>query len=261
MRQAGRVLFVLACLIAAGCAAVVQDNQKDKEKAKEAPPAVRKAECRWATNAIRINGTLDEIAWEGAQELKDFSAFWQKRKAATKTTARLLWDKNYLYFCAEMEDLDLFALTKERNGMTWEDDVFELFFKPSDKSPAYYEFQVNALNTQLELFLPSRGAGGYRRFAPLTKLGMESAVKLNGTLNKHEDRDKGWNVEGRIPWTAFKATGGRPKAGETWKFALCRYDYSVYLERTDLSSTAPLTQPDFHRYEDYGELTFVMPKD
>jgi hypothetical protein len=27
----------------------------------------------------------------------------------------------------------------------------------------------------------------------------------------------------------------------------------------ELSSTAPLTLPDFHRYEDYGELTFVGP--
>ena len=45
--------------------------------------------------------------------------------------------------------------------------------------------------------------------------------------------------------------------GDKWRFALCRYDYSVYHERPELSSTAPLTFPDFHRYEDYGELTFV----
>jgi hypothetical protein len=259
--RANGFLFVLACLTAAGCAVEIQDKDKDKAKAKDEAPAVRKAECRWATNVIRINGVLDDVAWQDADELTAFSAFWNKRPAATATTARLLWDRNYLYFCADMEDQDLFALTKERNGMTWEDDVFELFFKPSQKKPAYYEFQVNALNTQLELYLPSRGAGGYRRFAPLTKLGMESAVKLNGTLNKHTDKDKGWAVEGRIPWKAFEATGGRPKAGDVWKFALCRYDYSVYLERTDLTSTAPLTQSDFHRYEDYGELTFVGPKD
>jgi hypothetical protein len=121
----------------------------------------------------------------------------------------------------------------------------------------YYEFQINAANTQLELFLPSRGAGGYKRFAPLTQLGMESEVRLQGTLNHWEDRDVGWTVEGRIPWSAFKAAGGRPKEGEKWRFALCRYDYSVTFERPELSSTAPLTQSDFHRYEDYGELTFV----
>src|SRR5262245_32152914 len=199
MRRIGLLVLFLGLLAPAGCVL----EQKEKEKEKDGPAVVRKAECRGATGPIKINGVLDDIAWDNAQELTDFSVFWQKRPAATKTTARMLWDDRYLYFSADMEDADLFALTKERNGMTWEDDVFELFFKPSVKSPAYYEFQVNALNTQLELFLPSRGAGGYRRFAPLTKFGMETAVRRSGTLNNHEDRDKGWTAEGRIPWTAF----------------------------------------------------------
>jgi Carbohydrate family 9 binding domain-like len=224
-----------------------------------APPVVRAAECRWRTAPIKIDGVLNEVAWDRAQLLKDFAVFWQKRKAKTATRARLLWDRNYLYFCADMEDHDLYADVKEFNGMTWTNDVFELFFKPSADKLAYYEFQVNAANTQLELFLPSRGAGGFQRFAPLTRLGMESEVHLQGTLNDWQDRDTGWTVEGRIPWTAFKATGGRPKEGEKWRFALCRYDYSVTLDRPELSSTAPLTQPEFHRYEDYGELTFVGP--
>jgi hypothetical protein len=225
------------------------------------PPVTRTAECRRAVGRIQIDGVLDEAAWKNAQPISHFAVFWQKRKAKSATTARLLWDDKYLYFAAEMEDQDLFALVKERNGMTWEDDVFELFFKPSASKLAYYEFQVNALNTPLELFLPSRGAGGYRRFAPLSRLGMESAVKLQGTLNKHDDRDRGWTVEGRIPWTAFKATGGRPAPQEKWKFALCRYDYSVMFDQPELSSTAPLTWPSFHAYENYGELTFVAAKD
>jgi hypothetical protein len=260
MRPVGGLLSLLACLAPLGCAVESRDEAREKAKEDE-PPAVRKAECRWTKRAVRIDGELNDKAWDDAQPLTDFSSYWMKRKPSTRTRAMLLWDKDHLYFAADMEDHDLFALTRQRNGMTCEDDVFELFFKPSAKGLAYYEFQVNALNTHLELFLPSRGAGGYRRFAPLTKLGMESAVKLNGTLNKHDDRDKGWVVEGRIPWKAFEATGGRPKAGDKWKFALCRYDYSVYLERTELVSSAPLTQSDFHRYEDYGELTFVGPKE
>src|SRR5262249_48590627 len=155
--------------------------------------------------------------------LEDFAVFWEKRRPKTATKARLLWNQEYLFFTAEMEDQDLYADVTERNGMTWLNDVFELFFKPAADHPRYYEFQVNAAGTQLELFLPSRGAGGYRRFAPVTQLGMESAVKLRGTLNKWDDTDKGWTVEGRIPWTAFKAAGGRPKPGTRWRFALCRF--------------------------------------
>ena len=141
--------------------------------------------------------------------------------------------------------------------MTWTNDVFELFFKPKADKLAYYEFQVNAANTPLELFFPSRGSGGYQRFAPLTRLGMESAVKLDGTLNNWEDQDKSWTVEGRIPWTAFAATGGKPKPGDKWKFSLCRYDYSASFDHPELSSTSPLTVSDFHRYEDFSELTFA----
>jgi hypothetical protein len=224
------------------------------------PPAVKAAECRWAGTKVKIDGVLNEIAWEKAEGLTDFAVYWQNRKPKTATKARLLWDRNYLYFAAEMEDADLYADIKERNGMTWLNDVFELFFKPSPDKLAYYEFQVNALNTPLDLFLPSRGAGGYQRFAPLTAPAVESAVKHRGTLNKWDDKDAGWVVEGRIPWSAFKGTGGIPHPGAKWRFALCRYDYSVAFDSPELSSTAPLTRADFHRYEDYGELTFVGPK-
>ena len=162
----------------------------------EAPPVVREAECRRAQARIKIDGVIDEVAWDKAQVLQGFSAFWDRRKAKSATKARLLWDDEYLYFCAEMEDVDLYADVKEHNGMCWTNDVFELFFKPAEDKLPYYEFQVNALNTVLEMYLPSRGAGGYQRFAPLGNLGMESAVKLDGTLNDWTDKDKGWTVEG-----------------------------------------------------------------
>ena len=192
--------------------------------------AVRSAECRCVAGPIKLDGVLDEAAW-GKLLAWRLRCLLAESQARTATTARLLWDDDYLYFSADMEDADLYAVVKECNGMTWYDDVFEMFLKPSEDKLAYYEFKVNALNTDLELFFPSRGAGGYGRFAPLSKLGMESAVHLDGTLNHWEDVDKGWTVEGRIPWTAFQATGGRPKPGDKWRFALCRYDYSATLDR------------------------------
>ncbi len=260
MRRAVRPFWWLGLLALAGClgGAAQKDEPASSHK-------TRSVECRWAGGRIRVDGKTDEKAWDDAVPIEDFVVFWQNRKAKTATEARLLWDDRYLYFTADMQDADLFAVVKERNGMTWYDDVFELFFKPAvEKDNAYplqyFEFQVTPLNTQLELFLPSRGAGGYGRFAALTKLGMETAVRLRGTVNDYRDKDEGWTVEGRLPWDAFKSAGGRPRNGARWKFALCRYDYSVALERAELSSTAPLTVSDFHRYEDYGELVFVEPK-
>lgn len=230
----------------------------------EKPAAKRpsaESECRWTAGPIQLDGRLDEDAWGKAQRIDSFVVGWQgQRPARTSTAARLLWDDKYLYFAAEMEDADLYADVKEADGDTWHNDVFELFFKPSDEQRGYYEFEISPANTPLDMFLPSRGSGGYHRWAKAAVFHMETAVALRGTLNEWRDTDQGWTVEGRLPWTDFTPTGGKPQAGEAWRFALCRYDYSVEFEAPELSSTAPLKRPDFHHYEDYTLLRFVRPE-
>ncbi len=219
-------------------------------------------ECRRATGPIKLDGKADEPAWQQAPIIETFVSFWLNRPGGTKTKARLLWDEEYLYFHAEMEDADLYADERQTNGHLWDNDVFELFFKPAAEAHGYYEFQVNPLNAQFHTFLPSRGAGGMRRALSSpddSKFSMKTVVVLKGTLNQWRDTDTGWSVEGRIPWKDFHRTGGRPKAGDTWRFALCRYDYSKNFEAPNLTSCAPLAQPSFHRYEDYCRLKFVGP--
>lgn len=222
-------------------------------------------ECRWADTPIAIDGKLDDAAWKHAEVIDSFFLPWLKdkaRPARTATKARLLWDREYLYFAAEMEDGDLYADVKEHDGQTWDNDVFELFFKPAVDKPGYYEFQVNAAGTIFDLFLPQRNAGGTVRFKKDGDFHIEAKVALDGTLNKWTDKDKGWTVEGRMPWRDFLRAGGRPNPDDAWKFALCRYDYSVDFEGPELSTCAPLKSkpfPDFHLHEDYATLKFIGP--
>ncbi len=222
-------------------------------------------ECRFATEPPVIDGSGEEAIWKAAQPINSFTLPWlQKdaRPAKTATRARLLWDREYLYFLAEMDDADLYADITEHDGITWDNDVFELFFKPAGDHPGYYEFQVNAANTVFDMFVPQRGAGGVRRFARADEFHLESRTSLRGTLNKWHDRDQGWTVEGRIPWRDFVRTGGRPAVDEKWKFVLCRYDYSIDFDGPELSWCSPkssTTNPDFHHYEDYVGLRFVGP--
>jgi hypothetical protein len=233
-----------ALLLLAGCASTTS------------PAAARPAyECRTARGPLALDGLLDEPAWAEAVVIDRFWAPGQGRASKTATRARLLWDAEALWFAAEMEDVDLYATVKDRDGMLWENDVFELFFMPPTARGSYYEFQVGAAGAVLDMFLPSRGAGGYFRFVK-GDLGLRAQVRLKGTLNAWDERDEGWTAEGRIPWTAFAATGGAPAAGDVWRFALCRYDYSVAHDAPELSSCAPLTERNFHRYEDYADLRF-----
>ena len=243
------ILFIVLTL-GAGCS-----NPNTRLNAQSGPDPVELVECRRADQPIKLDGKLDEPEWQMAQVVREFMVARRDRPPKTKTAVRFLWDDKYLYFGAEMEDSDIYADVTKRNGITWNNDVIELFLKPSEQKPAYYEFQVNAANTPLELFFPSRGAGGYGRFAPLTHIGLQSVTKLRGTLNNWRDKDEGWTVEARIPWSGFSETGGAPKAGDVWRFTSCRYDYSAAFERPELSSTAPVGG-DFHGYENYERLRF-----
>ena len=238
-----------------GAAAVAASDETAKPAAAVPTPVA----CRWAAGNIALDGRDDEPSWRTAETIGDFRPHWLDRKALTATRAKLLWNDDGLYFFAEMDDADLYADVVEPDGMAWLNDVFELFFKPSDERLGYYEFQVNAANTPLDMYLPSRGAGGYGRFAREREFHLRSAVALRGTLGDWSDADDGWSVEGFLPWDDFAPSGGKPAAGAQWRFALCRYDYSVAFESPELSSSAPLTKPDFHRYEDYGLLEFVGP--
>lgn len=224
-----------------------------------ADPGPVPVECRRANVAPVIDGNLDEVAWSHAQSVTFTMAWMPKGKQAPprQTKARLLWDDEYLYFAAEMEDTDVFADVTAQDGPLWTNDVFELFFKPSRDKHGYYEFEINAANAKFDMFLPSRGSGGTNRHVKEREFHIESKVAVHGTLNDWKDTDKGWTVEGRIPWSDFTPTGGRPSVGDTWLHALCRYDFSVGLEDPTLSSSAPLQKLSFHRYEDYVPLHFT----
>ena len=219
-------------------------------------------QCAWTGQPIRIDGKADEPAWARAHVQENFHLAWlleDARPAKTKTRARLLWDRTHLYFFAEMEDTDIFADVTEHDGDTWNNDVFEIFLKPpGDKG--YYEFHVNAANTHLDLFMPHRGNWLVHRLRRGQKFHMQTKVVLRGTLNQWRDNDKGWSVEGRIPWKDLAGTGGAPKAGEQWSIALCRYDYSVGWENPELSSIAPYQKLNFHRHEDFLPVIFEGPK-
>ncbi|HZN34315.1 MAG TPA: PQQ-dependent sugar dehydrogenase, partial [Pirellulaceae bacterium] len=222
------------------------------------PVVLGEYECRTAAGPIEIDGKGDEEAWKSAQPIERFGLPWLKesaRPSKTATKARLLWDRDYLYFQADLEDHDLFADVREHDGKCWDNDVFELFFRPAQDKPAYYEFQVNALGTKFDSIMPK----GNKTFEEIVKDGVfewKTAVVRRGTLDNRSDRDEGWSVEGRIPWSDLARTGGRPTAGDVWRFALCRYDYTLGQE-PELSSCAPLTQRSFHQSEQYAKLKFV----
>jgi len=203
-------------------------------------------QCRRATTPIDIDGTG---GWEHADVVYDFASHWlpDVRGASGRTRARLLWDDDHLYFLAELIDEELISSSSEDGARLWLGDVFELFFKPAADAPGYYEFQVNPAGARLNMYIPERSRDAYDRWRSSRPFAWRTAVRRT---------DDGWAVAGAIPWSDFTPTGGAPRRGDVWRFALCRYDYSTG-QPPVLTSSAPLQRADFHRYEDWGDLRFV----
>jgi len=215
--------------------------------------------CEWADTPITIDGKADEAAWRRAPVIDHFTMPWlvDNRSPKHATRAKILWDREYFYFFAEMEDPDLYSVITEHNGRIWENDCFEVFLKPTTDKPGYYEFEVTPANALFDMYIPSRDQGGFEQFKNKHPFHWKTAVTLRGELNKHTDGG-GWTVEGRIPWSDMSHTGGRPGVNERWRFSLCRVDYTN-AKSSELSTISPLTKPSFHRHEEYATVRFAAP--
>jgi hypothetical protein len=224
--------------------------------------------CRWASTPPKIDGLADEPCWEHAVTISNFRASWLASDSKTApiasgdsipTQAKMVWDKEYLYVWAKLTDNDIQGTIKERDEQTWLDDCFELFLKPSKDRPGYYEFHVTPANTQMDLYIPERVPKAYAIYKSADTFDFQSSVQIDGTLEDRTDADRSWQVEFKIAWKDFHRTGGGPGPGDSWTYSLCRYDYDRSTSEPRLTSTSALTQPSFHRHEEFSSIRFLGP--
>src|SRR6476620_6132094 len=110
-----RLGFIAAMLMGAAFFAL---NPSTPPVAAE-PKAAPAAECRWADSPIVLDGTDDDPAWKHAQVIDTFGQPWLGDAVPPlrgTTRAKLLWDRDYLYFFADMDDSDLFADVTDHDG-------------------------------------------------------------------------------------------------------------------------------------------------
>lgn len=270
-RVSSKGLFAGLCMLV--CVLIVQGcRTADSAKPRPGPKDTWTYTCYRSTGPIVIDGRLDDQAWQNAESLWRFQKHGAAKTdgesdknsggtAVSQTTVRMLWDDQYLYVAAEMDDRDLYASAVEHDGPAWKSDVFELFIKPLAQSYRYYEFEITPANVSMDAAFPRRGARALSD-ALTFESGLESAVTMVGTLNDARDEDIGWLVEMRIPLAALTtAPSQKPVPGMEWRFAACRYDYSVHLppyypSGVETSSSARGLRGSFHYYERYDRLVF-----
>jgi len=149
------------------------------------------------------------------------------------TRMKMAWDDNLLYIAAWLEEPHLFGTFRNRDTLIYYDPDFEIFIDPDGDTRNYYEFEVNALGTEMDLFLakPYNQKGKPRLNWDFR--GIRSAVRLHGSLNDPGDTDSCWTVEVGIPWSAFQGDGHtdpRPKGGDQWRINFSRVQWELEID-------------------------------
>ena len=215
--------------------------------------------CLRADEEIKIDGALDEASWKNAAETAPFVDISGKGFPAPKfrTTAKMLWDDDFLYVAAEMEEPNLQASLTEHDSIIYRDNDFEVFLDPDGDGKNYFEIEVNALGTIFDLMLdkPYRVGGNF-----LTQWncpGLKVAVRLAGTLNDASDSDRGWTVEMAIPRKALTLNFDNPlQAGKCWRVNFSRVQWLKKDGPEENWVWSPTGKIDMHMPDRWGYVYF-----
>ena len=178
-----------------------------------------------------VDGKLNDAVWQNVpwtEHFKDIEG--DKRQAPTwNTRAKMTWDDQGLYIAAELLDPHVWAYLKNYDDIVFYDNDFEIFIDPDNDTHRYYEFEVNALNTMFDLFMPKPYRNGSGAMIVYNASGMKWAVDIQGTLNDPSDTDKGWTTEIFIPFSAL-TIGNSPKIpldGDFWRINFSRVEWDT----------------------------------
>jgi cellulose/xylan binding protein with CBM9 domain len=187
-------------------------------------------DCVRAVQRIEIDGKLNDPSWQRASWTHDFVDIEGdvKPKPRFRTRVKMLWDDEYFYIAAEMEEPHVWGTLTQHDSVIFRDNDFEVFIDPDGDTLEYYEFEINALNTGWDLFLnkPYRHGGKARNEWEIP--GLRTAVHIDGTLNDPADRDRGWSVEIAFPWRVLAEYAHKPappRDGDQWRVNFSRVEW------------------------------------
>jgi hypothetical protein len=223
-----------------------------------------------AASPLQIDGHLDEGAWTEAPWTAPFVNSIGRDAPAPpfRTQAKMMWDERYLYVAAKLEEPHVRAAFTTRDTTVWRENAFELFIDPNGDTHHYYEYQINARETQWDLLLTKPYRDGGTALSAWDIRGLKKGVAVQGTLNDPSDDDESWTVELALPWSvlAEAASDGRPADGDQWRMNLTRMQWPVtvvdgeYVQDStdsDASSWSPQGgSGNFHKPERWGIIEF-----
>jgi hypothetical protein len=227
--------------------------------------------CYRAAGPITIDGKLDDPAWAAAPWSEDFLDIEgdSKPRPRYRTRMKMLWDDEYLYVAAQLEEPHVWGTLTKHDSVIFHDNDFEVFLDPDGDGHLYAELELNALNTTWDLLLSKPYKDGGKAIDAWEITGLKTAVHVDGSLNDPGDTDRGWSVEIAWPWKSLaEISHGKfpPRDGEQWRINFSRVQWrhevvdgkyrKIKGTKEDNWVWSPQGVIDMHRPERWGVLQF-----
>jgi predicted metalloprotease with PDZ domain len=240
--------------------------------AKDTPlPGPKGYVCNYTRAPILIDGQLDDEPWKTAAWTDGFVDIEGdvRPRPRFQTRAKMVWDDTYFYVGAHLEEPHVWGTLTAHDSVIFQDNDFEIFIDPDGDNQEYYEIEINALNTEWDLFLKKAYRDGGPAVNAWEIAGLKTAVHVAGSLNNPGDMDRSWSVEVAIPWKVLAEFAHRPappQDGDQWRVNFSRVEWrheivdgkyrKVPNTREDNWVWSPQGVIDMHRPERWGYVQF-----
>ena len=279
-RRVDTLAPLTACVVlCGGCAST------PKPTTENSPIPPKSYDCRRVETPPVIDGRLDDPAWTRAPWTDTFVDIEGPSRPSPHfgTRVKMAWDDGYLYVAARLDEPHVWGTLTQFDSIIYNDNDFEIFIDPLGDAVEYYEIEINALGTQLDLYLHTPYSRGGSARIDWNCIGLRSAVAVEGTINDPTDVDRAWTLEWAIPWDGLRPPrydtaweerdrcGRPPSVGDEWKINFSRVQWDHVVDSTTQPPTyrrvpgrpehnwvwTPQWRINMHLPEHWGRVRFV----
>ncbi len=216
-------------------------------------------------DVITVDGNLTEASWAGAANTTVLT-LWNgsPAPASLQTSAKMVWDDQYLFIGFNAKDPDVYATYTGRDKNLWEQDNFEVFVTVPGTT-GYVEVEGSPAGAIWDGLFTAVGQGprGSYNFTNLLV-----AARVNGTMNNSADQDIGFTGEIRLPFSDIYqgVPGGHPTNGAQLRVNLNRINWNTPVTQGGPGAAGSDTYyawfpvsgagPAFHQPSKFGTVTF-----